>query len=242
MVAKKTELTREWWKRNGPKTAKSSEKAKTKKPKPQKVKAKPEPEPPEIPKVSEKPKKRTEIKIPMPPRAEKEPATIGRPPKIHDAAVVKKFLGAIRTGNYIETAAAFAGLTKSTVYEWMKAGARENQRRENGEEPDPAMDAKAEFSNAVEKALAEAEVRDVLLIGKAAEREWQAAAWRLERKFPARYGRKVQADVQATVTNVPATAQAERALATEEGRLALETLFHAINGGDTGNRPGGGEE
>jgi len=47
------------------------------------------------------------------------------------------------------------------------------------------------FSNAVEKALAEAEMRDVMIIGKAASEQWQAAAWRLERKFPQRWGRRV---------------------------------------------------
>ncbi len=38
--------------------------------------------------------------------------------------------------------------------------------------------------------MAEAEIRDVALIGKHAEYSWQAAAWRLERKFPAKWGRK----------------------------------------------------
>ena len=39
-----------------------------------------------------------------------------------------------------------------------------------------------EFSDAVEKALAQAEVRDVVTVLKAADAgQWQAAAWRLER-------------------------------------------------------------
>jgi hypothetical protein len=37
--------------------------------------------------------------------------------------------------------------------------------------------------------MAEAEMRDVALIAQAAKENWQAAAWRLERKYPARWGR-----------------------------------------------------
>jgi hypothetical protein len=86
-------------------------------------------------------------------------------------------------GNYIETASAYAGITKSTLYEWMKRGAREKRGKYK------------EFSNAVEKAMAEAEMWDVALIAQAAKENWQAAAWRLERKYPARWGRKTQHEV-----------------------------------------------
>jgi hypothetical protein len=43
--------------------------------------------------------------------------------------------------------------------------------------------------------MAEAEMRDVALIAQAAKENWQAAAWRLERKYPARWGRKTQHEV-----------------------------------------------
>lgn len=110
-----------------------------------------------------------------------------------------KIITAIRAGNYIETAAAYAGVNKSTLYEWLKRGEREKQRvAENSryrirESEKPYV----EFSNAVEKALAEAEIRDVAIIAKAAKEQWQAAAWRLERKFPDRWGRKDKVDLSA---------------------------------------------
>jgi transposase len=85
---------------------------------------------------------------------------------------------AIRTGNYIEVAAAFAGVSKDTLYRWLRQG----QKARSG----PYR----EFSDAVERAMAESEIRDVAIIGKAAEESWQAAAWRLERKHPERWGRK----------------------------------------------------
>jgi len=104
-----------------------------------------------------------------------------------------KIITAIRAGNYIETASAYAGISKNTLYDWLRRGEREKQRVEKNprykirKSEQPFVD----FSDAVEKALAEAEVRDVAIIAKAAEEQWQAAAWRLERKFPDRWGRKV---------------------------------------------------
>ena len=110
---------------------------------------------------------------------------MARPTKL-DLKTQNKIVTAIKAGNYIETAAAYAGINKSTLYDWLKRGEREKQRVEKN--PRYKIRKKerpfVEFSNAVEKALAEAEVRDVAIIAKAAEEQWQAAAWRLERKFP----------------------------------------------------------
>lgn len=117
---------------------------------------------------------------------------MGRPSKISNE-IKHKIITAIRAGNYIETASAYAGISKSTLYDWLRRGEREKQRVEKNprykirKSEQPFVD----FSDAVEKALAEAEVRDVAIIAKAAEEQWQAAAWRLERKFPDRWGRKV---------------------------------------------------
>lgn len=105
----------------------------------------------------------------------------------------EKICQAIRAGNYLETAAAYAGISKVTLHEWMRRGRREMERVEEAEGRARIRKKEApfvEFLNSVEKALAEAEVRDVILIGKAAEVNWQAAAWRLERKFPDRWGRR----------------------------------------------------
>lgn len=48
----------------------------------------------------------------------------------------------------------------------------------------------------MEKAQAESESRDVAIIAKAASDDWKAAAWRLERKQPRRYGPRVAVSVQ----------------------------------------------
>ena len=118
-------------------------------------------------------------------------ASRGRPSKL-TPEIQEEILRVIKSGNYIETACAYVGINKSTFYEWLKRGAREkdrvakNPRAKVRKSEKPYVD----FHNAVEKALAQAEIRDVAIIGKAAEENWQAAAWRLERKFPERWGRK----------------------------------------------------
>lgn len=110
--------------------------------------------------------------------------------------VQDKIVSAIRLGNYIETAAAYAGINKDTLYDWLKRGQREKEKK--AKDPNyqiPKYERKfVAFSDAVEKALAEAEMRDVMIIYEAAKEQWQAAAWRLERKFPDRWGRKLNVE------------------------------------------------
>lgn len=101
---------------------------------------------------------------------------IGRPTKLTDT-VQQAIVSALRAGNYVETAAQYAGINKQTVYNWIKHG-------EDGREPYKS------FLDAIKKAQADSEARDVAIIAKAADTQWQAAAWRLERKFPDRWGRR----------------------------------------------------
>lgn len=96
----------------------------------------------------------------------------------------KKIISCILTGAYIETAACFAGISKNTLYDWLKRGARDSSGPYR------------EFSDAVEKAMADSELTDLVTINNATKKgQWQAAAWRLERKHPARWGRRTEIDL-----------------------------------------------
>lgn len=129
----------------------------------------------------------------------------------------------IRAGSYVETAAAAAGIHKDTFYTWLREGAKEQRRAEEGREHKPRngkpigepekerLAMCAEFAAGVEQALAESELADSAIIGRAARGvpnmvlgadgktqvqdgwviapQWQAAAWRLERKHPKRWAR-----------------------------------------------------
>jgi transposase-like protein len=87
----------------------------------------------------------------------------------------------LRAGAYIETAAAAAGVSASTVHAWL---------RRAEDHPDDCGSPFLEFLEAVEKARAEAELDAIRTIREAAPRSWQAAAWYLERSYPKRWGRQ----------------------------------------------------
>lgn len=107
----------------------------------------------------------------------------------------ERVVDAISAGNYMETAAAYAGIAKDTLYAWLKRGARERARVEKNPRFSVRKEERpfVEFSDAVKKALAESEMQDVTTISTAAALgTWQAAAWRLERKFPDRWGNRAR--------------------------------------------------
>jgi len=74
---------------------------------------------------------------------------------------------ALRAGNTRKASCAYAGIDQSTLESWMHRF------------PD--------FADAIVKAEADAEIRNVAIIQKAASDTWQAAAWWLERRRSADY-------------------------------------------------------
>lgn len=101
----------------------------------------------------------------------------GRKPKL-TKELIKKATDIIRMGNYTETACEYLGIHKSTWYKWLSAGEKANSGL------------KREFFDAIKKAEAEAQIRNLGIIQQAAKENWQAAAWYLERKFPDQWGKK----------------------------------------------------
>jgi len=84
--------------------------------------------------------------------------------------IIQELIKYIEAGNYVETACDAVGISKDTFYRWMKE--------------------KSDFSDAIKKAESKAIARNVMIIQKAAQTSWQAAAWFLERKDYERWGRK----------------------------------------------------
>lgn len=96
----------------------------------------------------------------------------------------KKIVNAISEGNYLETAAAIGGITYTTLNNWIKKGKA------------ASSGAYVEFLEAVKKAEAEAEALRVSRISRAGqEGNWQADAWYLERRYPDRWGKRIQQEV-----------------------------------------------
>jgi predicted DNA-binding transcriptional regulator AlpA len=85
---------------------------------------------------------------------------------------------ALRVGAFPADAAAYAGISRSTLYRWLKAG------REPGAEPRLAA-----FAVAVRQAEAHAVIAALEVIFRCgAEGDWRAACWWLERMYPDDWG------------------------------------------------------
>lgn len=125
----------------------------------------------------------------------------------------------LRKGCYVETAAAACGISKDTFYRWLRSGKTAKNSLEG------------KLSDAVLKSVAESELRDLEIIDKAAQGtadkldtdeqgnlildskgrpvvfeyglppNWKASAWRLERKFPDRWGRKTKVELDTEPEN-----------------------------------------
>jgi hypothetical protein len=114
---------------------------------------------------------------------------MSRPTKLNDD-VRNRIVLALEAGNYQDTAAQYAGVSKAAFYNWMERGRNERDRIGDGQAADPKEAIFVEFVDAVENARASAEVRAVANIAKAAnDGTWQASAWYLERSHPQRWGR-----------------------------------------------------
>ena len=107
----------------------------------------------------------------------------GRKPKLTKELI--ELLGtALQNGNYIETACDFAGINRATLYRWLQ------ESEQNGAKP-----LLRELSDTVRASRAQAEMRNVLRIQKAAEDSWQAAAWWLERSQPKKWSKQTNVEL-----------------------------------------------
>lgn len=158
--------------------------------------------------------------------------TGGRPTKLNDD-LIERVSQAIRNGAYIETAMKFVGVHVDQFYEWNKRAVQELKERNDAEnqgiDRTPKYELYVRFHEAIQKAMAESELFDLNVITRAArDGIWQAAAWRLERKYPKRYG---QNRTESADENVEASAELKIVIedATDNDRLG-EIAKGLVNG------------
>lgn len=115
----------------------------------------------------------------------------------------KDLVKALTGGSDLETACHYAGLSVSVVFMWLERGKLESERRVEGLPPSREDDAYVELWTDLKKARADAVVRNVANIQKAANSgNWQAAAWWLERTVPESYGKRtVKPEQQKQISN-----------------------------------------
>lgn len=105
-------------------------------------------------------------------------APVGRSAKLTED-VAKTIIAILELGGYVEVAAAAAGISKSTFYDWLERGAAEGTKKVD--EP------YRRFRERIEQARAKGETEAIALIQRHAMKDWKAAAWMLERQFPDRW-------------------------------------------------------
>jgi len=97
------------------------------------------------------------------------PTKKGRKSKF-TAPVKTRIIEALRAGTTYEIAAQYAGISRSTLYEWIKKGEK------------TATGTYRTFYDNIKKAEAEGAVVHLGTISQASKKDWKAAAWLLERR------------------------------------------------------------
>jgi hypothetical protein len=101
-----------------------------------------------------------------------------RPSKLNDI-LQKNLVDAVRAGNFYSTACRAYGVGESTFHRWMS---------------DPAPRYRA-FQDAITRAAAAAEAEAIGQIRLASRKDWRAAAWFLEKKYPKEWGNQIKAEI-----------------------------------------------
>lgn len=92
-------------------------------------------------------------------------------------ALQQQICDSVRAGNWLETAAQAAEIDRDTLFAWKRKGRADLEAGRTNS-------IYAQFVNAIARAEAECEAASLARICKAAERDWRAAAWLLERRVP----------------------------------------------------------
>ena len=110
--------------------------------------------------------------------------------KLNDA-VIEKARKYIAAGNYAIVVCQYLGISQKTYYEWLKIGNDDIEKNKNT--------IYSKFCNTIKESEAEAEMRNITIIQKAASDTWQAAAWYLERKHKDRWSAKQELEHSGNV-------------------------------------------
>lgn len=127
-------------------------------------------------------------------------------PTVYTPQSHQRYLEGIRRGATYKDAAAYAGFHYATVNYWLNRLRKANPQidhttgqlvsyTDDGKQPD--IETLFRFFDDIEKAEAEAKLKRLARIEKAAEdpKYWTADAWWLERKYPDEFGRREKREV-----------------------------------------------
>lgn len=106
----------------------------------------------------------------------------GRPTILTDA-LIEEIADKVRDGNYVEVAAAYCGISKDSLFAWLRAGRRNRDKKDLTEDEKRQV----RFSYSISTADAQAEINDIRKIKD--EGGWKGSEFRLSRKHMGRWGK-----------------------------------------------------
>lgn len=131
-------------------------------------------------------------------------------PTVYTARIGRELVALVESGLPLRTAAGRCGIGRRTVYEWLERGRR-------------GLKPFARFVREFERAQAVCEGNVIMEIVAAAEKDWRAGAWWLERRFPKRYSTKQTMRLEKSpneLTDTELEAELERLGFVHRDRLA----------------------
>lgn len=118
----------------------------------------------------------------------------GRPSKL-TKDVETRLVWALQMGATYAHACQYAGIDYTTFRKHMNRGEKEAERRHSGGKSDGKVAEREkpffDFFEAIKSAEGRMVVQQLMTIETASKEYWQAAAWKLERRYPREYGRQM---------------------------------------------------
>lgn len=146
--------------------------------------------------------------------------------------VTARCVAAISEGCTVDDAADLSGISRESVFGWMKRG-------KTGEEPFLT------FFNAVTQARAQAKVEAIKRVREGVtgngDLDWRASSWLLERQHPAEYGPQQAVNVKVGKAYEEILDKLE-GIRSQLGEDAYHLVLRAIAGEDGSEAPGGGDQ
>lgn len=139
-------------------------------------------------------------------------------PEVHAHIVAS-----LRAGNYVEHAASTANIARSTLYEWLRKGEAALAKSEADETLTEMEQRYLDFMMDVDRARSDAISHNLQMIQDAAPKNWQAAAWYLERTAPQFFGRHMRTEITGP-NNGPVQVEVSKQELVDELLSVLEAL------------------
>jgi len=147
---------------------------------------------------------------------------MGRRTKLLNKDIKDIIIKYISNGNYIKTACMAAGIDEATYYSWI-------HKAESATGSDGIY---VEFLNELKKAEAQNIANTMARIEDAGKKPqyWMAGAWKLERKYPGEFGKRMELEIGPSKVLIAIQEQALKALETKSPKeIGTKSVSIAVN-------------